>query len=214
MHVWVRRWLAEEWPEWAPRTRASAIEALARFVPLIVVLEAPLPPPNLRRYLSATLPPSCVPVPDDPAEKWLERWCLKIGQLNRQVLAMAERRLLTAGDGGALAASTASRYRKVAHACIRRAVDLEILAADPWPPRPRGRSHRKATRTKQFDVRRLPEPRAMAEAIEAIASHQPGSLKYRLMTAVVYYAGLRPSEVVMLRPRALQLPKRAGAGST
>ncbi len=206
-HAWVRRWLAEEWPEWAPRTRASAVEALARFVPLMVVLEAPLPPPDLRRHLFATLPPTSVPVPDDPAEKWLERWCLKIGQLNRQVLAMAERRLLTAGDGGALAASTASRYRKVAHACIRRAVDLEILAADPWPPRPRGRSQRKATRTKQLDVRRLPEPKAMAKAIEAIASHQPGSLKYRSMTAVVYYAGLRPSEVVMLRPRALQLPE-------
>ena len=46
----------------------------------------------------------------------------------------------------------------------------------------------------------------MAQAIEAIASHQPGSRTYQLMTAVVYYAGLRPSEVVMLRPRALTLP--------
>jgi integrase len=46
----------------------------------------------------------------------------------------------------------------------------------------------------------------MAQAIEAIASHQPGSRTYQLMTAVVYYAGLRPSEVIMLRPRALTLP--------
>ena len=46
----------------------------------------------------------------------------------------------------------------------------------------------------------------MAAAIAAIASHQPGSRTYQLMTAVVYYAGLRPSEVVMLRPRALVLP--------
>lgn len=137
----------------------------------------------------------------------MDRWSLKIGQLNRQLLAMAERQLLTAGDGGPLAASTASRYRKVAHACIRRAVDLEILAADPWPPRPRGRSLRKASRTRAVDLRRLPEPETMAAAIEAVASHQPGSHKYRVMTAVVYYAGLRPSEVVMLRPRALQLPE-------
>ena len=47
----------------------------------------------------------------------------------------------------------------------------------------------------------------MAAAIANIASHQPGSLKYQVMTAVVYYAGLRPSEVVMLRPRALYLPE-------
>jgi integrase len=47
----------------------------------------------------------------------------------------------------------------------------------------------------------------MARAIDAIATHQPGSRTYQLMTAVVYYAGLRPSEVVMLRPRALVLPE-------
>ena len=32
VHVWARRWLIEEWPEWAPRTRTSALEALARCV--------------------------------------------------------------------------------------------------------------------------------------------------------------------------------------
>jgi integrase len=47
----------------------------------------------------------------------------------------------------------------------------------------------------------------MARAIDAIATHQPGSRTYQLMTAVVYYAGLRPSEVVMLRPRVLVLPE-------
>ena len=34
VHRWARQWLREQWPEWAPRTRASAIEALARFVVL------------------------------------------------------------------------------------------------------------------------------------------------------------------------------------
>jgi len=46
----------------------------------------------------------------------------------------------------------------------------------------------------------------MAKAIDAIASHQPGSRTYQVMTAVTYYAGLRPSEVVRLRRSALQLP--------
>jgi integrase len=47
----------------------------------------------------------------------------------------------------------------------------------------------------------------MARAIDAIASQQPASATYRMMTAVAYYAGLRPSEVVMLRVRALTLPR-------
>jgi integrase len=211
VHIWARRWLAEEWPEWAPRTRVSALEAIARFVPLLHGPDSPTPPIALRAHLYASLPPAPEGPPDNECEKWLGRWCLKMGQLNRQVLAAAERQLLMAGDGQPLAASTASRFRKVAHACVRRAVDLEVLPADPWPPRPKGRSQRKATRTRTVDLRRLPEPRTMAAAIANIASHQPGSLKYQVMTAVVYYAGLRPSEVIMLRPRALRLPE-AGWG--
>ena len=54
----------------------------------------------------------------------------------------------------------------------------------------------------------------MAATIAALPSHQPASRMYQVMTAVAYYAGLRPSEVVMLRPRALHLPSRVGATST
>jgi integrase len=46
----------------------------------------------------------------------------------------------------------------------------------------------------------------MVRILQAMASHQPGSLVYQQMTAVVYFAGLRPSEVVMLRRRSLHLP--------
>lgn len=55
-------------------------------------------------------------------------------------------------------------------------------------------------------MRKLPDPSTMAKAIDAIVTHQPGSRTYRVMTAVAYYAGLRPSEVVMLRVRSLTLP--------
>ena len=42
-HAWARRWLAEQWPEWAPRTRVSAVEALTRLVPLLVAHGSPPP---------------------------------------------------------------------------------------------------------------------------------------------------------------------------
>jgi integrase len=57
------------------------------------------------------------------------------------------------------------------------------------------------------DVRRLPDASTMAGIIQAMRSHQPGSRTYQLMMSVIYYAGLRPSEVVMPRPRALTLPR-------
>ncbi len=42
--------------------------------------------------------------------------------------------------------------------------------------------------------------------LDAIVTQQPGSKTYRVMTAVACYAGLRPSEVVMLRVRSTELP--------
>jgi integrase len=106
-----------------------------------------------------------------------------------------------------LATATAWRYRKVAHSCIRRAVELEKIPSDPWPPAPKGRNRRKARRKRQtVDVRVLPGPETMVAVIDAIRSHQPDSRMYQVMTADAYYGGLRPSEVVMLRPRALRLP--------
>lgn len=94
---------------------------------------------------------------------------------------------------------------------VVRALDVgsALLVVDPWPPAPRGRARRKSAKTRSsVNVRQLPGPAAMNEILTAIESHQPASRMYRQMTAVAYFAGLRPSEVVMLRPSALTLPSR------
>jgi integrase len=170
-------------------------------------LEESEPPKGIRRHLRDTLPPTTPFDAHSPAERWLTHWCLSLAALNPEALADVERRLALGDRGQALSASTAGRYRKVSHACIRRAVELGRMTVDPWPPAPKGRDRRKATRKKRaVDIRRLPSPGTMAAILDAIPSHQPGSHKYKVMTAVAYYAGLRPSEVVYLRPRALHLP--------
>jgi integrase len=210
VYEWARRWVAEEWAEWAPRTRRSQLEALARFLPLVIdpkAPEAPLRPAALRSYLVTTLPPDADLDSSAAAEQWLARWGLALGELTEELLADVDRRLGLGTSGQQLAVSTAGRFRKVAHGCIRRAVELKKIPADPWPPTPKGRAKRKARRQrKAVDVKRLPDPPTMASIIAAIRSHQPGSRNYELMTATSYYAGLRPSEVAMLRPRALRLP--------
>ena len=123
------------------------------------------------------------------------------------MLAGLDQALGLRDDGQPLGPATAGRFRKVSKACIRRAVELGVLDVDPWPPAPQGRARRKATRVKRsVSIRNLPDPAAMGRLIEDIASHQPASRTYQVMTAVAYYAGLRPSEVVMLRPAALDLP--------
>ncbi len=212
VHTWARRWLAEQWSEWQPRTRRSAVEALMKLVPLLVASKASAQPEMLRAYLQESLVPGIDLDDSHECEKWLTKWCLSLEALDREVLADVDRALGIALDGQTLAPSTAGRFRKVSRSCIRRAVELGVLTVDPWPPAPRGRSTRKSIRTKRaIDIRMLPDPETMRRAIEAIGTHQPGSRAYQVMTAVAYYAGLRPSEAVMIRPRSLSLPS-AGWG--
>jgi integrase len=182
------------------------VEALARFTWLALKPKADVPA-DLRRYLAKTLVPDAVHVPD--MESWLDRNCLSLADLDRETMAEITRRLSLKLDDEPLAASTANRYRTNAHACVVAAVEAGAIPVDPWPKRSRSRARRKVARPKAaVDVRSLPDPATMARAIAAIANLQPGSRVYQAMTAVAYYAGLRPSEVVMLRVRSLTLPKK------
>lgn len=207
LYEWARRWLAEQWPEWQPRTRMSALEALARLVVHGADPSATQPPVGVWRHLKTSLPPDGEGI-DEECEEWLGCWSLPLSRLDRDLLAGVDACLGVGMDGSPLAASTASRYRTVAHSCIRRAAELGVMSADPWPPPPRGRSRRKVARPRGIDLRRLPEPSEVGRLLEVMESHQPASRMYRAMTAVVYYAGMRPSEVVALCPRHLELPEK------
>ena len=205
LHRWVRTWVEEQWAEWQPRTRASALEALARFVTLAVEQRAE-PPAELRFYLQTALAPLTAAERDAHLESWLDEHCIRVSDLSRELLVAVDRGLSLKLDGGFLSPSTAQRFRVVARACVRAAVEAGALPSDPWPTRSRGRARRKVARSRRaVNIRQLPDPMVMAKAIDAIANHQPGSKTYRVMTGVAYYAGLRPSEVVMLRKQSLEL---------
>ncbi len=208
VHGWVRRWLAEEWDEWSPRHRNGTVEEMSRFVPLLVQPAAPKPPADLRLYLKDALRPDAPRA--ERLERWLDRWCYRLDQLDRSILAEVEQQLGLGVTGRPLAATTANRYRKAARACIRRAVDLELLDRNPWPPPMRGAKNRKVQRKARnhaVDIKQLPDPATMQRALDALINHQPASRMYHVMTSLMAHAGLRPSEVVMLRPRALALPE-------
>lgn len=207
VHEWARRWLASQWEEWQPRTRTSAIDAVARLAALAVRPRS-TPPPDLRVYLTCTMPPGSEAEQDATTERWLQRNGLRLADLDRVTAAELDRGLGLRVDGTTpLAPNTAKRFRTTAHACVLAAVDAGALPADPWPKRTRTRASRKVVRTtRKIDIRALPNPEQMAAALAAIRNHQPGSRTYQVMTSVAYYAGLRPSEVVMLRVRSLTLP--------
>lgn len=200
---WARRWLNEQWIEWQPRTRTSAVEALSRLVVLAVRSE-PSDPDGLRRYVKGALAPHSTR--NEKFESWLTKHGLPLAELDSERVAGIERDLRLKLDGTPLAATTASRTKIVCRACILAAVGAGAMSGDLWPPRPKSRARRKVARKRRVDVRSLPGPATMIRAIDAMTSHQHGTDTYRMMTAVAYLAGLRPSEVVMLRVRSVKLP--------
>jgi len=107
--MWVRRWLVEQWHEWAPRTRTSAVESLSRFVPLAVGSDAPDPPSGLRLHLIATLEPDHDSSGDSECSRWLDPWCVRLTQVDRPLLAEVDRRLGIGDDDQPLAPLTAAR---------------------------------------------------------------------------------------------------------
>ena len=206
VHEWCRRWLAEQWQEWQPRTRTSAAEALARLV-TIAARGSAVPPEELRVYLYTALTPGSETSWNITHERWMAKHCLTLGELDRGRIADIDRTLGLKLDGTPMAANTANRIRIVARASVQAAIRAGAVPADVWPQRSKSRARRKVARTKRsVDIRALPSPAVMAAAIDAIVTQQPGSHTYRVMTAVAYYAGLRPSEVVMLRVRSVHLP--------
>ncbi len=165
------------------------------------------PPDGLRVYLQTALGPSASAKREKKYEQWMTKNCLSVGALDRECIANIDRHLATKLDGTPMAATTANRNRTVARACVHAALEAGAISADPWPQRSRARAQRKVARTKRsVDIRSLPSPAVMAKAIDAIITSQPASRTYRVMTAVAYYAGLRPSEVAMLRIKSLALP--------
>jgi len=69
VYDWCRRWLGEQWTEWQPRTRDSAVETLTK----VVMLTADaIPGPDavvLRRHLMSSLRPDAVQ-PERVGEAW------------------------------------------------------------------------------------------------------------------------------------------------
>jgi integrase len=208
VYLWARQWVSHEWSDWAPRSRVTTAKDLARFLELLAVADAPEPPEGLRLYLRDSLVPDIDVSPDDECERWLTAWTLRLTDLSREVLADVERRLRLLDNGKSAAPNTSRRRLATAHSCIRRAVELGKLDADPWPPTPKGRARRKAARrSDRVDVKRLPDPETTARILRGMLTDRAalGPL-YQAMSVVMYYAGLRPSEVAMLQVRALTLP--------
>jgi integrase len=153
--------------------------------------------------------PSC---PDDirSALRWVAGHtrpvsALRDPRLLRQVLDSLTVKL----DGTPAAPSVTSRRRKILHAALEYAVELDLLDKNPipalkWTP---------PKTTHGIDRRRVANPIQARTRLHAV-DQQHGGRRLVAFFGCLYYAALRPEEAISLAKHNLPLPTRAGASCT
>jgi integrase len=95
--------------------------------------------------------------------------------------------------------------RRTARVHFNAAVRLDLVA-DLWPPRPPHTKKSRRNNQPKVDRGRLPNRQQAVDGIVAVRTHQPASAGYQVLTACVYYCGMRPSEALALRVEQMELP--------
>lgn len=182
VHEWAREYLVREWSTLAPNSRGSLTWSLARGAE---VLTGPLSPEqrgDLRGWLArgGDLPSSL--------ESWARR-APRLDDLDRRALVRLEDAIALGVHGTPLARAT--RERTNFRRCLDQAVRDGIIGDLNWPP-PRSRGLRKKEQGSPKPARTVLSEDNAHRLLAAL----PG--RWRAMTALALFAGLRPGEVVAL----------------
>jgi hypothetical protein len=141
VYDWTQRWLGQQWGEWQPRTRQTAIEGLVRFV--MLAIDVPgldrRRATELRLYLKVALRPDRAVV-HRTWDEWIRRHSLRLVSLDRETVARIDRDLGVRLDGRPSAATTSNRTRIIARQ-LRRS-SLSVIRGQRAPATGQGeRSH-------------------------------------------------------------------------
>lgn len=195
-----------KWPEAAANSRAGIAESLA-IVTAALVSETPNPPSSdaLRTALYgwAFNPPRRKNEPTAQtaaAIAWLEQASLSLAELNN---AKTVRRALTAlslkKDGARAAAKTYARKRATFSNALGYAVELELL---PGNPLARVKLHLPKT-VETVDRQVVANPKQVRAMLAHVREARPDLVAF---FGCLYFAAMRPAEVVNLRVGQCALP--------
>jgi integrase len=199
---------AAKWPYAAPNHRKSIAEALTDATEAMLVSDdGPYPADEIRRALrtwafsdrlrGATEPP----VDLTAVVRWLQTATVPVAELSSPGLGAARclallDRVSRKQDGTAAAANTANRKRAVLNNLMQYAVEVGALSANPL----------KAVKWTRPRTLKTVDPRTVVNSGQAkrllAAVGQQGERGERMVAffGCMYYAALRPEEVVELRP--------------
>jgi integrase len=146
-------------------------------------------------------------LPDDVAHilMWVADNTAMISTLTEPAAA---RRLLDAAttllDGSNAAATTTRRHRMILANAMDYAIELKLLEENPI----RALKWKAPKISGGIDRRCVVNPRQARALLEAVRAQEPSGPRLVAFFGVMYYAGLRPEEVVNLRKEDVKLPPR------
>jgi integrase len=199
-----------KWPRASAKQRRSIAEALATVTPALLATERGAPDvPTMRAALYGWVfnkaHRDAGPPPDElaPAVRWLAANTVKLTALGtdaalvRKALDALALRL----DGKTAAPNTVARKRAVFYGALRYAVELRLLDTNPidhvqWTPeRSEG----------VVDRRVVVNPTQARALLAAVREIEP---ELEAFFACIYYAALRPAEVLHLTVDDCELPEQ------
>jgi integrase len=206
-----RAYVALKWPNSAPKTRRSIVEALVTVTVAMVTDRRGSPSPDLVRSALQTYaltPARTDQKPNDEsasALRWIRAASLPVSALSRpEVIRRALDACAHLLDGRPAAATTARRKRAVLYNALGYAVERGLLESNPidrvqWrTPVVAGTVDRRVVaNTAQIESILAVLPRVVSNGQRLVAFY-----------ACLYYAGMRPSEAVALRVSDCDLPRR------
>ncbi|MEV5568688.1 tyrosine-type recombinase/integrase [Spirillospora sp. NPDC052269] len=216
-YEFVRSYAAMKWPEAAGNSRRNAASGLTRIT--LFMLSSPYEKANeaalrnaLRHWALRPVDEAAIPAEQAELLAWVAERSLPITNLNELDTLRQLLRILGTLDNGSMAKpSTLARHRAVLTNALNYAVERGLLEHNPvdrlaWRP---------PTLPRQIDPRVVASPRQVRDLLTAVTyvgvwEKQRGP-RLEAFFACMYYAGLRPEEVVALREQDCKLPE-AGPG--
>jgi integrase len=197
-----------KWPRAAGKHRRSIAEALATVTPALLATDRGVPAAkDIRHALYGWAFNKTRREAGPPAEvaatlRWLAANTLKLTDLTDAALVRKALDLLAVRlDGRPAAATTIARKRAVFYGALRYAVELRLLDGHPmdyvqWVT-PKSED--------EVDRRVVVNPKQARALLDAVHAREP---RLAAFFACMYYAALRPAEVLHLRAEECELPAK------
>ncbi|MFF4407240.1 tyrosine-type recombinase/integrase [Streptomyces sp. NPDC001404] len=209
MHA--RDYIDQKWDRTPGNSRRTLADALATVTPALMLPASASPDPRILRRALYSWAFNKRAWANEPSEEWrraldwAEQCSLPVGALSDPIVLRSALDALTLKlDGGTAAAKTVLRKKATFSDALGYAVDKGYLIANPLPTV----RWRAPQSTEEVDPECVPNPRQVAQLLDAVRQLQGRGPHLAPFFGCMYYAAMRPAEVIRLQQANCYLPEK------